>query len=72
MEGTNTDGNYVIMDNNKIIGKNCLTLINNTNHGRVQLKFYNKFAQSIKSPSVRVKIESHTSDWLNNPDEQLR
>ena len=43
-----------------------------TKHGTVRYKFYNKFIQSIESPSVRGKIGSHIADWLYNPDEQLR
>ena len=72
MEGYNTTGDYIIMDNNKLVGKNCLTFLHNTEHGRVRYKFYNKFIQSIESPSVRGKIGSHIADWLYNPDEQLR
>ncbi|KAK8838418.1 hypothetical protein M9Y10_033047 [Tritrichomonas musculus] len=72
MEGYNDTGDYIIMDNDKLVGKNCLTFIHNTEHGRVRYKFYNKFVQSIESPSVRGKIGSHIADWLYNPDEQLR
>ena len=72
MEGSNASGDYVIMDNDKFVGKNCLTFIHNTEHGAVRYKFYNKFVQSIESPSVRGKIGSHIADWLYNPDEQLR
>ena len=72
MEGNTINGNYVIMDNDKLVGKNCLTFLHNTEHGRVRYKFYNKFVQSIESPSVRGKIGSHIADWLHNPDEQLR
>ena len=60
------------MENDKLVGKNCLTFIHNTEHGTVRYKFYNKFIQSIESPSVRGKIGSHIAHWLYNPDEQLR
>ena len=40
-----------------------------TKHDTVRYKFYNKFIQSIESPSVRGKIGSHIADWLYNPDE---
>ena len=62
MEGSNNYGDYRIMDNDKLVGKNCLTIIHNTEHGRVRYKFYNKFVQSIESPSVRGKIGSHIAD----------
>ena len=72
MEGSNTIENYIIMDNDKLVGKNCLTFIHNTKHGVVRYKFNNQFMQSIKNLNVRVKIGSHIADWLYNPDEQLR
>lgn len=38
------------MVNDKLVGKNRLTLIHNTEHDRVRYKFHNKFTQSIESP----------------------
>lgn len=72
MEGSNNDEDYAIIDNDKLVGKNCLILIHNIEHGRVRYKFNNTFIQSIESPSVKGKIRSHIADWLYNPDEQLR
>ena len=37
--------------------------INNTEHSAVRYRFYNNFIQSIESPSVRGKIQSHIADW---------
>ena len=47
IERTNNDGDYVIMDGDKLVGKNCLTFIYYTKHGAVRYKFYNKFVQLI-------------------------
>ena len=68
----NTIGLYIIIDNDTLVGKNCLTFIHNTEHCRVLYKFYNKWVQSIISPVVWSKIGSHIADWSYNPDEQLR
>lgn len=35
MEGYILIGDYIKMDNNKMVGKNCSTLIHKTEHGRV-------------------------------------
>lgn len=35
-------GDYIIMDNDKLVGNNCITFIYNTEKGRVKYKFYNK------------------------------
>lgn len=56
------------MVNDKLVGKNCLTLIHNTEHDRVRYKFHNKFIQSIEIPGVGGKIGLI---WLYNPNELL-
>ena len=50
------------MDNDKQVGKNCLTFIHNKKCGKIRFKLYNKFIQSIESPSVRGKIGSYIKD----------
>ena len=57
MDEGNTSGDYVIMDNDKLVSKNYLTIIHNTNNDRVYYKFYAKLVQSIDSPIVR-------SNWI--------
>lgn len=56
MEDSHNAGDYVIINNDKLVSKNCLTFNHNTEHCRVIYQFYNKFLQSIESPSVRGKI----------------
>ena len=64
----NPHNNPVIIDNSKYVSNNCLTFINNTSTGTIRYKFYNKFVQSMESPSVRNKIGSRINEWVNNPE----
>jgi hypothetical protein len=63
--------NITIMDNNKMVGRNCLTFIETTDNGCVRYKFYNKFVQSVESPGVRSVVGNHFMDWCNNPEKEL-
>lgn len=66
MEDSNNDGDYIILNNDKLVGKSCLTFNHKTEHCRIRYKFYNKFLQSIESPSVRGKILSYIASRLLN------
>lgn len=59
MEVTDNQGNHIIIDNDKLVGKNCLTFIHNTKHGEVCYKFYKKFVQSIKNRLWNVCNQPH-------------
>ena len=61
-----------IIDNNNSVGANCLTFITNSYFGAVRYKFYNKFVQSMESPSVRGRVGNHYSHWTNNPEQILK
>ena len=50
---------HTILDNDFKISKNCMTFIKHTNNGDIRYKFYNKFVQSLESPSVRDLVGSH-------------
>ena len=68
-QGSETEGDATIISNNNTVGRNCLTFIKTIpNNGTIRYKFYNKFVQSMESPSVRSKIGSHINDWCNNPE----
>ena len=69
---TNPDDNPVIINNSQLVSNNCLTFISSSTTGTIRYKFYNKFVQSMESPSVRNKIGSHINDWINNPEPILR
>ena len=66
------DDNPVIINNSQLVSNNCLTFISSSTTGTIRYKFYNKFVQSMESPSVRNKIGSHINDWINNPEPILR
>ena len=68
----NPDGMPVIIDNSQHVSNNCLTFISKSANGTIRYKFYNKFVQSMESPSVRNKIGSHVNDWVNNPEPILK
>jgi hypothetical protein len=65
-------GEPTIIDNNASVSRNCLTFIRDTDNGTVRYKFYNKFVQSMESPSVRRRIGSHVAHWCNNPESELK
>lgn len=61
-----------ILDNDNLVGGNCLTFISKSIYGTVRYKFYNKFVQSLESPSVRGKVGNHYADWIDNPEDILK
>ena len=71
MEGDYGEREYTVLDNGKYVSNNCLTFIGKGEYGTIRFKLYNKFVQSMESPSVREKIGNHISDWCNNPQKIL-
>ena len=63
---------HTILDNDFKISKNCLTFIKHTNNGDIRYKFYNKFVQSLESPSVRDLVGSHLGHYISNPNDKLK
>ena len=63
---------HTILDNDFKISRNCLTFIKHTNNGDIRYKFYNKFVQSLESPSVRDLVGSHLGDYISNPNDKLK
>ena len=72
MQGSYNLGTHTILDNDYKISRNCLTFIKHTNNGDVRYKFYNKFVQSLESPSVKDLVGSHIGDYISNPNENLQ
>ena len=72
LQGTSEIAEHTILDNDFKISKNCLTFIKHTHNGDVRFKFYNKFVQSLESPSVRELVGSHLGDYISNPNENLK
>ena len=63
---------HTILDNDFKISRNCLTFIKHTNNGDIRYKFYNKFVQSLESPSVRDLVGSHLGHYISNPNDKLK
>ena len=63
---------HTILHNNYKISRNCLTFIKHTNNGDIRYKFYNKFVQSLESPSVRDLVGSHLGHYISNPNDNLK
>lgn len=61
-----------ILDNDNLVGGNCLTFISKSIYGTVRYKFYNKFVQSLESLSVRGKVGKHYADWMDYPEDILK
>lgn len=57
----------VIVDNNKTVGKDCLTWLNYN----YRAKIYNTFIFLITSPRVDKKFGNHIIDFINCPDDRL-
>ena len=72
LQGSNNLATHTIMDNDFKISRNCSTFIKHTNNGDFRYKFYNKFVQSLESPSVRDLIGSHIGDYISNPNNNLK
>ena len=72
IQGSNDFATHTILDNDYKISKNCLTFIKHTNNGDIRYKFYNKFIQSLESPSVRDLVGSHIGDYISNPNINLK
>ena len=72
MQGSYDLATHTILDNDYKISRNCLTFIKHTNNGDIRYKFYNKFVQSLESPSVKDLVGSHIGDYISNPNDKLK
>ena len=66
MQGFYDLATHTVLDNDIKISWKCLSFIKYTNKGDIWCKFYNKFFQSLKSPSVRDLVRSHIGDFNSN------
>ena len=71
-EGEGTNGHNIILNNNNTVSSHCLSFLRHTPEATIRYKFYNKFIQSLESPSVRRQVGNHIADWINNPELILR
>ena len=63
---------HTILDNDLKISRNCLTFIKLTSNGDIRYKLYNKFVQTLGSPSVRDLVGSHIGDYISNPNDKMK
>jgi hypothetical protein len=66
------DNEGVIIDNNNIVGKTCLSYIKEVDYNKTRFKIYNKFVHSIEVRSNNTKIGTNIYNWINNPEDQLK
>ena len=72
MQGSYDLAIHIILDNDYKISRNCLTFIKPTNNGDIRYKFYNKFVQSLESPSVNYLVGSHIGVYISNSNDKLK
>ena len=59
---------HIIMDNDRSVGRNCLTFFYNN----CRYKIYNKFVHSLEVKNNKQQIGNNIREWVNNPEERLR
>ena len=69
----NNGENYprTIIDNDAMVGKNCLTWMENVGGITTKQKIYNKMVQMLECKSVRSTVGSHWKDWVGQKGTML-
>ena len=60
-----------IVDNDCMVGRNCLTFMEEIDGLVVRQKIYNKMIQSLECQSVRSSVGAHWKDWVCQTDSRL-
>ena len=53
-----------VVDNDGVVGQNCLTWMEEVDGIKTRQKIYNKMVQMLESKSVRSHVGSHWKDWV--------
>ena len=60
-----------IVDNDCMVGRNCMTFMEDVDGIIVRQKVYNKMVQSLECKSIRSSIGSHLKDWVCQKNTRL-
>ena len=71
VEGGNDFASRVIVDNNKMVGQNCLTYMETVDGITTRQKIYNKMVQMLECKSVRSSVGCHWKDWVCQENTRL-
>ena len=63
-EGDFGEAERIIVDNDRLVGRNCLTFMESVGDFRTRQKIYNKMVQMLECKSVRSTIGCHWKDWV--------
>lgn len=63
-----------VVDNDKTVGKHCLTFISTCPDTGIVIRFkiYNKFIQAVETAGVADMFGYSVDDWINNKDDKMR
>lgn len=64
--------NYTLIDNDRTVGRNCLSFMHRLHTCSVRGKIYNKLAQSLETRNIKDRIGMHLDDLVNNTEDMLR
>ena len=71
VQGEDDFASRVIIDNNRTVGRNCLTFMETVNGITTRQKIYNKMVQMLECKSVRSSVGCHWKDWVCQKDTRL-
>ena len=60
-----------IIDNDKLVGRNCLSFMETVDEICTRQKIYNKMVQMLECKSVRSTVGCHWKDWICQTDTRL-
>ena len=70
-QGTVEEAPRTILNNDHLVGKNCLTYMECIDGVVTRQKIYNKMVQMLESQSVRSTVGCHLRDWVTQHDTRL-
>ena len=70
-EGVEKDALRTIVNNDTLVGRNCLTIMETIDGLKTRQKIYNKMVQMLECKSVRNVIGCHWKDWVCQKDTRL-